>query len=313
LPHDDSRDNYLDSCRYRQQDIASMDVSRHPGRVAHASEVAMTALVRILVGAVAFVAFTVAEGRRPLRTPTQPRRRRLAINLVVGAVALGAVLIGYRVVVLGSVEWAERNQVGVLRWLGAPPAIAAGAAVVLLDYTLWHWHWLNHRLPPLWRFHAAHHADLDLDTSTALRFHPGELVLSLPYRAAQVVVLGVGAAPLLVWETLVLVSTQFHHSNLRLPERIERILATAIITPRIHGIHHSIRAPELHSNFGTIFSWWDRVHRTRVVGVPQGSIRIGLPGLLGGRALGLGASLGLPFRARPPSRGQPRDMERGAP
>jgi sterol desaturase/sphingolipid hydroxylase (fatty acid hydroxylase superfamily) len=268
----------------------------------------VSAALRIVIGAAIFLALTWAEARRPLRAPTQPRRRRIAINLGVAAVSLVLVVLAYREIVLGAVDWADQHGLGLLRWSGAPAVVAAPLAVVLLDYTLWHWHWLNHRLPPLWRLHASHHADLDLDTSTALRFHPGELLLSLPYRAAQVVLLGVGAAPLLVWETLVLVLTQFHHSNLRLPRRLEGALGFVLITPRLHGVHHSIVARELHSNFGTIFSWWDRVHGTRVTGVAQASIRIGLPDVVGGRALGLRDSLALPFRRRAPSRGlAPRD------
>ncbi len=124
-------------------------------------------------------------------------------------------------------------------------------AVILLDYTLWIWHWLNHRVPLLWRFHAAHHADLDVDASTAFRFHIGELLLSVPFRALQVAFIGVEVPVLLFWEALLLVATEFHHSNLRPQLSFERWLRLGIVTPRMHGIHHSIAPTEVNSNFGT--------------------------------------------------------------
>ncbi|MBA3501486.1 MAG: sterol desaturase family protein [Deltaproteobacteria bacterium] len=201
-----------------------------------------------------------------------------------------------------AVRWSETRQLGLLRWLGVPAWLAAPAAIVLLDYTLWHWHWLNHRVPILWRFHGAHHADLDLDASTAIRFHPGELVFSVPFRAAQVVLLGVALGPLLLWETLVFIGVQFHHSNLRLPARLDRALGYVVITPRIHGIHHSRRPRELHSNFGTLLSIWDRLHGLRIENVPQDSIVIGLPHQRERRALGASASLSLPFARKVPNR-----------
>ncbi|MDQ3340813.1 MAG: sterol desaturase family protein [Myxococcota bacterium] len=262
----------------------------------------MRTALRFALLLASFVTLTIAERRRPLRRPTNPANRRLVINLVVGAVGFGALALLYNGVVVRTVRWSAEREVGLLRWLEIPEWVASPLAVVLLDYTLWHWHWLNHRVPLLWRFHAAHHADLDLDASTALRFHPGELVLSLPFRAAQVALLGVALGPLLVWETLVALFVQFHHSNLRLPTRFERVLGGLIITPRIHGIHHSRRPRELHSNFGTLLSLWDRLHGLRVVDVPQDSIAIGLPHQRDRRALGARASLRLPFARRIPSK-----------
>lgn len=260
-----------------------------------------TMVVRFALAACVFGALYVAERRWSLRRFVHPGLRRIGINLAIGAIAFAAVATIYGTIVLGAVAWADRNDVGVVRWLGAPPALAGVLAVVLLDYTLWVWHWLNHRVGVLWRFHGAHHADLDLDASTALRFHPGELVLSVPYRAVQVVVLGVAAGPLVVWETLVLVCILFHHSNLRLPPRVERALGALVITPRIHGIHHSRRRDELHRNFGTLASCWDRLHGLRVANVDQASIAIGLPAQASD-LLGVAASLAVPFHRQAPPR-----------
>jgi sterol desaturase/sphingolipid hydroxylase (fatty acid hydroxylase superfamily) len=265
-------------------------------------------VVRTLVALVVFASFTVLERRVPLRRPRHATNRRLAINVALGALAFGAIALAYRAMVLSSVRWSADHEIGVVRWIPMPRWIAAPLAIVLLDYTLWMWHWLNHRVAFLWRFHAAHHADLDLDASTALRFHPGEMLLSLPVRAAQVAVIGVSLGPLVAWELLVFACTQFHHSNLALPERVDRALSRAVITPRLHGIHHSRRPGELHANFGTILALWDRLHRVRVVDVPQDTIDVGLPGQAP-HALGLPASLAVPFHRRAPARAIGRDQD----
>lgn len=258
-------------------------------------------MLRFTLAAFVFVALYVAERRWTLRRFVNRGLHRVGVNLAIGATSFAAVATIYGTIVLGAVAWAARHDVGLIRWIGAPPAVATALAVLLLDYTLWHWHSLNHRVGVLWRFHAAHHADLDLDASTALRFHPGELVLSVPFRAAQVIVLGVDAGSLVLWETLVLLFIMFHHSNLRLPRRIEDALGLFVITPRIHGIHHSRRPTELHRNFGTLASLWDRLHGMRVSNVDQTSIEIGLPAQ-SGEAPGLGASLAVPFHREAPTR-----------
>ena len=267
-------------------------------------------VLRFTLAALVFVTLYLAERKWPLRTFVDRGLRRVGVNLVIAALSFGAVALIYGTIVLGSVNWAERHGIGLLRWSGAPTVIATVLSVVLLDYTLWHWHWLNHRIPLLWRFHAAHHADLDLDASTALRFHPGELLLSVPFRVIQVVALGVAARPLVLWETLVLVFILFHHSNLRLPSRLDRLLGFIMITPRVHGIHHSRRPAELHSNFGTLSSVWDRLHGLRVTAVAQEAIHIGLPGQSDDR-LGVLKSLAVPFQ-REAWRIGARDEDRNA-
>ena len=258
-------------------------------------------LVRLALGMVAFGSLTLGERIRPLRRTVGSTSRRLLVNLAIAVLAFGAVALVYGTVVGGAVAWADNHDVGLLRWLAAPGPIAGVLAVVLLDYTLWHWHWLNHRVGVLWRFHAAHHTDLDMDASTALRFHPGELLLSVPFRALQVVAIGASMPALATWETLVLVFTMFHHSNLRIAPRFERILGWIVITPRIHGIHHSRRPRELHRNFGTISSIWDRLHRARVTDVNQATIVIGIPGQSEG-VLDVATTLSLSFHREPPPR-----------
>lgn len=221
------------------------------------------------------------------------------MNLVFTAVAGLAVGALYGPIVFRASRLAEAHHAGLLHVLGVQGPLRVILAIVGLDYTLWFWHWLNHKVPLLWRFHAAHHADLDLDASTALRFHPGELVVSVGFRALQVAALGVAIPDLLLWEGLLLVSIEFHHSNVRLPERFERGLRNVLMSPRLHGIHHSTVGNEADTNFGTILTIWDRLHRTWRVDVPQEEIVIGIPQVQPER-LGLLASLAVPFRRELP-------------
>ncbi len=259
-------------------------------------------LTRMSVAVATFLALAVLERRYPLRRPRHRANRRLIVNVVIGALGFGIIALAYGFVVMGTVTRAESSGFGLVRWLALPDWVAVAVTIVLLDYTLWMWHWLNHRIPLLWRFHAAHHADLDLDASTAIRFHPGELALSSPFRAAQVALIGASLGPLVAWELMVFVFVMFHHSNLRLPARVDRALSFLIITPRLHGIHHSRRPGELHANFGTLLSLWDRVHGLRVAAVPQESIDIGLPHQADPTALGVAQSLAVPFRRETPPR-----------
>src|SRR5207244_4155870 len=133
--------------------------------------------------------------------------------------------------------------------ISMPNVARAIAGFVLLDYTMYAWHWLNHRLPFLWRFHNVHHTDLDLDVTTAARFHFGELGLSVAVRSLQIILIGVTPSLALIYEVALEASTQFHHSNWRLPFAFERVLNWLIVTPRMHGIHHSIVQRETNSNF----------------------------------------------------------------
>jgi sterol desaturase/sphingolipid hydroxylase (fatty acid hydroxylase superfamily) len=169
------------------------------------------------------------------------------------------------------------------------------AAVLLLDYSLYAWHVLTHRVPFLWRFHAVHHVDLDLDASTAIRFHFGELALSTPWRAAQVLVSGAGPRALSVWQTGLLVCILFHHSNARLPIALERRISRILVTPRMHGIHHSIVQDEADSNWSSGLSIWDRLHGTLRLNVPQAAVTIGVAAYRDPEDVTLPKVIALPF------------------
>ncbi len=190
----------------------------------------------------------------------------------------------------------ERRGVGLLELVSLPPAVEALLAIALMDYTLYVWHVLTHKVDFLWRFHEAHHVDLDLSATTGLRFHFGEMLLSMPFRAAQVVLFGVTPGVFALWQTLTTMQILFHHSNVRLPLRLERWLSLVIVTPRMHGIHHSTVRRETDSNWGTIFSFYDRLHRTLRLDVPQDEITMGVPAYREVDEVTLWKSLALPFR-----------------
>jgi sterol desaturase/sphingolipid hydroxylase (fatty acid hydroxylase superfamily) len=174
-------------------------------------------------------------------------------------------------------------------------------AVVLLDYTLYIWHVLTHKMPFLWRFHRIHHADVDLDASTALRFHFTEMILSVPWRAAQVVTIGASRLALSSWQTLTLVAILFHHSNIQLPIKVERWLCRLMMTPRMHGIHHSVVKGEADSNWSTILAWPDYLHGTYRLNVPQQDVTIGVPEYRKPQKLTLWKLIRMPFGTQRPA------------
>jgi sterol desaturase/sphingolipid hydroxylase (fatty acid hydroxylase superfamily) len=260
----------------------------------------MRALAWLGVGA-AITALAWSEARRPLRRRTQRVVGRVVRNLAVAATGVAGSLAAEALVVEHLGRWAERRRVGVLRRMPLPSGVRAVAGFLALDYTLYLWHVLNHRAQWLWRFHLVHHVDRDLDASTGLRFHFGELALTALLRTAQVVLLGVDRRTLSIWQRLLVLSVLFHHSNVRLPLGLERRLNRIIVTPRMHGIHHSEIREETDSNFSSMLSCWDALHRTLRLNVPQEVITIGVPGYRDSRELTLGPILLLPFMPQRPS------------
>jgi len=233
-----------------------------------------------LVGAAAAVALLLflAERRWPLRRPRAALLARLAVNLLVAAIALGVAAATVRPLVLRALSLTADRPLGLFRWLVLPPPLEWLLAFLLLDLSFYWWHRANHRIPLLWRFHNVHHFDPALDVSTALRFHFVEIALSAGFRVAQVTLLGLGAGVYWAYELCFQANTLFHHSNVRLPIGLERALNRVVVTPRMHGIHHSQVEAEAMSNYGVLLPWWDRLHRTLRLNVPQASIAIGVPG-----------------------------------
>jgi sterol desaturase/sphingolipid hydroxylase (fatty acid hydroxylase superfamily) len=249
----------------------------------------------------AFGALVWLERRRPLREEREPKLARSARNLAVAAAGAAALRLTEAPLAERLTTLVERRRWGLLKLVRLPVWLEVAAAVVLLDYTLYLWHVLTHRVPWLWRFHVVHHIDLDLDATTALRFHFAELVISVPWRAAQILALGVSPLALSVWQTLLMLSVLFHHSNVRLPVELERRLNLLVVTPRMHGIHHSTVREETDSNWSSGLTLWDRLHGTLRLDVPQDAIDIGVPAYREPREVGLTSMLALPFGEERPT------------
>ena len=241
------------------------------------------------------------ERRQPLRRAVEPKLRREARNLVVAAVSAAALRVTEKPVTDALTAFVERRRWGLLKLTGMPAWLEVTLAVILLDYTLYLWHVLAHRVPFLWRFHAVHHVDLDLDASTALRFHFAELVISVPWRAGQILLIGVSPLALSAWQTFLFISILFHHSNVELPSELERRLAPFVVTPRMHGIHHSIVEEETDSNWSSGLAVWDRLHGTLKLGVPQEEITVGVPAYRDPEEVGLVEILKMPFSEERPT------------
>jgi sterol desaturase/sphingolipid hydroxylase (fatty acid hydroxylase superfamily) len=245
------------------------------------------------------------ERRRPLRRSVESKSTREARNLALAAVGAVALSLTEKPLAEALTSLVERRRWGLLKVVRLPRSVEVALAIVLLDYTLYLWHVLTHRVPFLWRFHLVHHIDLDLDASTALRFHFAELVISVPWRAAQILFIGVSPLAFSVWQTCLLVSILFHHSNVRLPFEVERRLNRLVVTPRMHGIHHSNVKEETGSNWSSGLTVWDWLHGTLRLDVPQSEIVIGVPAYRDPREVGLAEILKMPFTEERPA-WQPR-------
>lgn len=254
-------------------------------------------LVAGALGALAWL-----ESRRPLRRRAlESKLRRDARNLAVAVTAAAAVRLAERPVVGPLTSLAERRRWGLLNVLKLPRPLKLVLAVALLDYTLYLWHVLTHRVPALWRFHLVHHADLDMDATTALRFHFGEILLSVAWRAAQIRCLGVSPPALRAWQTLLFASIIFHHSNVRLPKAWERRLCLVVVTPRQHAVHHTAARELTNSNWSSGLTLWDRLHGTLRPDASPDERDIGVPAYREPAEVGLREILLLPFVEQRPA------------
>ena len=257
-----------------------MNAGRHGSRQQRAADRADARPIAKIAPWLLFGSFAVLlwlERRRPLRRRVADQRQRLVANVLVGTGGALVVAAIEEPVVRPLAAAVERRRFGIVPLLGLRPAGERVAALLLLDYTLYLWHVLLHRAPALWRWHRVHHRDADLDVSTALRFHAMEMLWSLPWRLAQVALIGAGPATVDIWRRLTLVEVMFHHANLWLPADAERRLGRVVVTPRLHGIHHSAVLAHQHANYSSGLALWDRLHGTARTDVPQAAITIGLP------------------------------------
>jgi sterol desaturase/sphingolipid hydroxylase (fatty acid hydroxylase superfamily) len=247
-----------------------------------------------------FILLLALESLQPLRRRKRARGRRYLVNGALTGLGFITGMLTVRPVALGSAAWAETHSFGLLHLMSLPFWVQVLAGVILMDLTFYYWHRLNHTRPILWRFHNVHHVDPDMDVTTSFRFHFGEVLYSTAFRLLQVGLIGVLPLAYVIYEVVFNCATMFHHSNLRLPVAWERRLNRIFVTPRMHGVHHSVIGRETNSNYSVIFSWWDRLNRSLKLNVGQGDIIIGVPGYLLPRDNLILPLLALPFRRQRP-------------
>jgi sterol desaturase/sphingolipid hydroxylase (fatty acid hydroxylase superfamily) len=233
------------------------------------------AVLPVAVGA--FAIFFVLERRRPLRRRREGDAPHIVRNLAAGGMAAAALQLCEQPVTSFLTREVEARRLGLLQYLPMPRLLKTIVGIALMDYTLYVWHYLMHKVPFLWRLHVPHHIDIDLDTTTALRFHFTELAISVGWRAVQILALGIDRSMLAAWQIFLLPSIFFHHSNIELSPGAERRVNLLVVTPRMHGIHHSNIPEETDSNWSSGLTIWDKLHGTYRDDVWQDAIVIGVP------------------------------------
>jgi sterol desaturase/sphingolipid hydroxylase (fatty acid hydroxylase superfamily) len=245
-----------------------------------------------------FLVLFIAERLVPLRAQRSPLAGRLVVNACVSAIALATAYFIVAPAATTALREVSFRGIGLLQWIEVPEAAELAIGFALMDLSFYYWHMANHKIPFLWRFHNVHHIDPDLDVSTAFRFHFGEVAFSAVFRVVQIVLIGVTPFTFALYEILFGLHTLFQHSNVRLPLAFERWLNKVLVTPRMHGIHHSDVRRENNANYSVVFSWWDRLHRTLRLNIAQARIVIGVPGYLEPANNAVSKVLVLPFRVQ---------------
>src|SRR5215210_4354504 len=219
-------------------------------------------LIRLACFAGVFAVLALWELRAPRRVQEIGRATRWPGNLGVVIVDTLVLRLLFPTAAVGAALLGEARGWGLLNNLALPVWLKIGVAVVVLDLAIYLQHVTFHAVPVLWRLHRMHHADLEFDVTTGVRFHPVEIVLSMLIKFAAVALIGAPATAVLIFEVLLNATSMFSHSNVRLPERIDRVLRWLVVTPNMHRVHHSTERRETDSNFGFNLPWWDRLFGT---------------------------------------------------
>lgn len=210
--------------------------------------------------------------------PGRPRRlRHAARNGGVGLLNVVVVSAFFSGLLAWDSRWAREHSFGLLSCFSFPSSFETFLAFLLLDLWMYLFHRANHQLPLLWRFHRMHHSDDQVDVTTALRFHTGEIVVSSLFKLILIPVLGISLAQLLLYETCLQPVILFHHSNVALPENYDRLMRLVIVSPHMHRLHHSELRAETDSNYSSIFSFWDRLAKTFRKRHDPRTLKYGLP------------------------------------
>ena len=254
--------------------------------------------IRLVAFAGVFIVMAVWEFIVPRRKQGIVRGWRWPNNLGVVVVNTLLVRIVFPTTAVGVSLLADARGLGLFNLIVLPAWVGVVSSVVVLDLAIYLQHVLFHAVPSLWRLHRMHHADLEFDVSTGLRFHPIEILLSMLIKFAVVAALGAPAVAVLIFEVLLNATSMFNHGNVRIPTSLDRMLRWIVVTPDMHRVHHSILSRETNSNFGFNLPWWDRLFGTYRAQPTAGhdGMTIGIEQFREPRELGLDRMLLQPFR-----------------
>ncbi|MEJ8572535.1 sterol desaturase family protein [Microbaculum marinum] len=270
--------------------------------------------LRFAAFAAVFLLMAVFEWAAPRRTLTHRRSRRWFTNLAIVAIDVAAVRLLFPLAAVGVAFWAQSRGVGLFHITGTPGWLAGLIAFLALDLAIWAQHLAVHKIPLFWRFHRVHHADVDIDLTTALRFHPVEIAASMLWKMAVVAALGAPPLSVFLFEVVLNGMAMFNHANARLPDSVDRVVRLVLVTPDMHRVHHSTDVAETDSNYGFNLSIWDRMFRTYVPQPALGheAMVIGLDDYQSEDPTRLGWSLLLPLSRQNRERGERRRRETAA-
>ncbi|HHL22251.1 MAG TPA: sterol desaturase family protein [Aliiroseovarius sp.] len=250
-----------------------------------------------------FILFAVLEAWAPRRKLSQPRPRRWFTNLalvVIDTLTTRAMAIVLPLLAVGAALDAQRQGWGLFNAVDWPLWVEVGLTILILDFAIWFQHMIFHKVPVLWRLHRVHHADRDIDVTTALRFHPIEIAASMLIKIGIVYLIGAPALGVILFEIILNGTAMFNHANIRLPLPVDRLVRQVLVTPDMHRVHHSVYRDEHDSNYGFALSVWDRLFRTYTDQPRDGheGMTIGLPQYQDEGPTRLDWSLALPFRRK---------------
>ncbi|KRS13375.1 fatty acid hydroxylase [Roseovarius atlanticus] len=256
-------------------------------------------LIRLSVFIGLFAVLALIEARAPRRVRTQPRNTRWITNwaiVLLDTLTLRALALALPLLAVGAAVDAEANGWGLMNAIDLPGWLAVVLTVLIFDLAIWAQHLVTHKVPLLWRIHRVHHADRDIDVTTAIRFHPVEIALSMLLKIGLVYLLGPPALGIILFEIILNGTAMFNHANIKLPLGLDAALRKVLVTPDMHRVHHSDQRHEHDSNYGFALSIWDRMFGTYIAQPAKGhhDMTVGLQ-WQDDRPTRLGWSLGLPF------------------
>lgn len=225
------------------------------------------ALIRLGIFLGLFSILAVIEALAPRRMRSQTRRRRWVTNwaiTIANTILLRALAVALPLLAVGAAIDADAQGWGLFNAIGLPLWIEVIAAILILDLAIWAQHLVTHKIPLLWRLHRVHHADVDMDVTTAIRFHPVEIGLSMLLKIGAVYLLGPAAIAVILFEIILNGTAMFNHANIRLPLWLDAIVRKVLVTPDMHRVHHSVHRHEHDSNYGFALSIWDRMFGTYI-------------------------------------------------